>query len=147
MSSPYANWSSTAYYNVADVVQYNGSFYQALVANKGVTPVAGATWSTFIPPSQLPSGLFNGIWGINVATGYAQAILTGVSPSLTSTSTLSCTLQTNTISTAAFADQETHWLITCIPSSANGGSITFIISGGVPVSPSTFFVSWAVTKY
>ena len=147
MSSPYANWSSTAYYNVGDIVQYNGSFFQALVANIGVTPVAGATWATFIPPSQLPAGLFNGVWGINVATGYAQAILTGVSPLLTSTSSLSCTLQTNTISAATFVDQETHWLITCIPSSANGGSITFILSAGLPTLPANFFVSWGVTKF
>ena len=102
----------------------------------------------------LPSGLFSGAvgagvgeWAVNLATGYAEATLIGVSASLTSTSCLSCTLQTNAPSSTQIADQEAHWLITAVPSSTDGGSITFIISGGVPTFPALYFVSWAVTKY
>ena len=147
MASPYANWSVNAYYNVGDIVQYNGAFFQALVANIGVTPVAGLTWATFIPPSQLPAGIFNGNWALGTS-GYYQSTLTGVSPLLTSTSSLSCTLQTNSNTNLVVVDQELHWLITCIPSSANGGSITFIISApSAPSLPANFFVSWAVTKF
>jgi hypothetical protein len=58
MASPYANWSSTAYYNVGDIVQYLGFYYKAVLANIGVTPSASSPWSVFTPPlAPLPAGI------------------------------------------------------------------------------------------
>jgi hypothetical protein len=158
MASPYANWSATAYYKVNDIVQYAGGFYQAIVANIGVTPSASSPWSNYTPPGQFPAGVFVtnngpavGQWNTsqNPNSTYAQATISGIGASITGTSAISATLQTIPADnvTATIADIETHWLIASVPSSANGGSITFVLSGGVPLRPADLYVSWAVTKY
>lgn len=101
----------------------------------------------------LPSGLFSTVVGIgsqqwHIFQGYYQATLTYVSPYLTADSTLSCTLQIKNAGSAYIADQELHWLITAQPSSASGGSITFILSSTATIAyPENLFISWAVTKF
>ena len=71
MASPYANWSSYAYYKIGDIVQYPvGSFFKAIANNNGVTPSASSPWSVYTPPGG------GGVSSLNSKTG-ALSILAG----------------------------------------------------------------------
>ena len=90
----------------------------------------------------LPAGVSTGLsWTQIGTTGFYTADIINVSPNLTATSALSVSLQAaNTV------DTYNCWILTAYPVVANGGTIRVDVAG-LPASPSTFAVSWAVTKY
>jgi len=101
-----------------------------------------------------PSNIFTNVWtpityGGN--TVYAATTI-GVSPLLTSTSVISAALQSapttgnSTVDNAIVADGLNCWLITAYPTTANGGSITFLLAGQ-PTQPAFFRIAWAVVKF
>jgi collagen type VII alpha len=103
-------------------------------------------------PFPLISGLtpFSDLtWTQNVTAGCYTAPLTGVSADLTSTSVISCALQL--ISGYANSDilaSQSNWLITTIPSTAGGGTITFFVANGaVPTGLTKVALAWAVVKF
>jgi hypothetical protein len=103
----------------------------------------------------LPTGLFittvgsaSNQWKKPVGSNYYQATESNISSSLLETSVIHCTLQTNAITNDYIADQETHWLISALPSTANNGSITFVIAGDTaPTYPDNLIIAWSVTSF
>ena len=92
----------------------------------------------------LPSGLANNLsWTSNAYAPLYEASISNVSPFLTNTTPLSCTLQCGQTN---LSDAYNNWLISVIPSTLSGGSIKFVVAGN-PATPSNFPISWAVAKF
>jgi hypothetical protein len=93
--------------------------------------------------SPLPSGLaYNLTWTANTpGTNYSSATVTNVSPSLTANSVISAAIQAGT-----YADTNVSWLMSAVPSTANGGTITFNVYTQ-PASTASFKIAWAVANY
>lgn len=90
-----------------------------------------------IPPCGLVKNL---TWTQDGATGVYLATITNVSQYLTANSKLSCSLQGGT-----YNDLQNAWLIQALPSSTNGGTITFYVASN-PVTPTSFTISWSVVQ-
>ena len=90
----------------------------------------------------VPSGLANSLtWESNA--GVYVAYISNVSPSLKTTSALSCAVQTTTSNTT---DSLNSWLVSAVPSTLSGGSIQFQVAAN-PTVPIAFPISWAVVKF
>jgi hypothetical protein len=106
----------------------------SLLINESHANPATSLWAP-----NLPAGLAKSLtW--TATGGLYKATITGVAPGLSGSSCLSCTVQD-----ATEADGLGAWLVKAIPSSANGGTITFYTAAN-PASPSTFIISWSVVK-
>jgi len=89
-----------------------------------------------------PSGVANNLrWTSNA--GVYVAYISNVSPSLQTTSGLSCSVQTTTSNTT---DSLNSWLVSAVPLTLSGGSIQFQVAAN-PTVPSAFPISWAVTNF
>jgi len=96
----------------------------------------------FSPP--LPAGVANNLsWTSNAYAPLYEASISNVSPFLTNTTPLSCTLQCGQTN---LSDAYNNWLVSAIPSTLSGGSIKFVVAGN-PAAPSNFPISWAVAKF
>jgi hypothetical protein len=92
----------------------------------------------------LPAGVASNLtWTANAYSPLYEASISNVSPFLTNTSPLSCTLQCGQ---ANLSDAYNYWLISAVPSTLSGGSIKFVVAGN-PATPSSFPISWAVAKF
>jgi hypothetical protein len=88
----------------------------------------------------LPGGLTSNLtWG--AVGGLYKATISNISPSLSASSLLSCTLQD-----ATETDGLNCWLVKAVPNSLNGGSIVFYTAGN-PGTPGSFKISWSVVRF
>jgi len=101
--------------------------------------------ASVIPPSGLAIPTSQSQWIGTGISGTYQYTYTGVSPLLTSTSVISAALQ-NPLNTNSINDALSAWLVTAIPSAANGGSITFVVAAQ-PSIYNTMVIAWAVVKF
>ena len=93
----------------------------------------------YFPPSGVATGL---TFGSNTpGVDFSSANITNVSPFLTATSVISSAIQS-----ATFTDANSCWLMSAVPSSANGGTITFNIYQP-PFTPGSYSIAWAVVKF
>ena len=93
--------------------------------------------------SPLPSGLaYNLTWTANTpGTNYSSATITNVSPSLTAHSVIPAAVQSGT-----YTDTNVSWLMSAVPSTANGGTITFN-AYTQPVTTASFRIALAVANF
>ena len=95
--------------------------------------------TTFFEP-QLPCGLASNLtW--TASNSLYKATITNVSPQLSTTSLLSCTLQD-----ASDTDGTNAWLVKATPNNTNGGSIVFY-TAAQPATTASFKISWCVVKF
>jgi hypothetical protein len=108
-------------------------------ANNIITSATGLIANQYVPPS----GLFvSNSWTTNTpGSGYSSATITNVSLYLTSASVISAAVQDG-----LYADTNGSWLMSAVPSTANGGTITFNVYAQ-PSSQATFKIAWAVAKF
>jgi len=100
--------------------------------------------ASVIPPSGLATPTQAQWIGTGISGTY-QYTLPNVSPLLTSTSVISAALQ-NPLNTNSINDALSAWLVTAIPTTANNGSITFVVAAQ-PSIYNTMVIAWAVVKF
>ena len=92
----------------------------------------------------LPCGIANNLsWSSNAYAPLYQASISNISPLLTATSPVSAHMQ---VGQTNLSDGYNAWIVSAIPSSVSGGSITFFTATN-PVTPSNFPISWSVSKF
>ena len=92
----------------------------------------------------LPSGIANNLsWSANAYAPLYQASISNISPIITATSPVSAHMQCGQTN---LSDAFNAWIVSAIPSSVSGGSITFFVATN-PVTPSNFPISWSVSKF
>lgn len=92
----------------------------------------------------LPSGVANNLsWSSNAYAPLYQASISNISPLLTATSPVSAHMQ---VGQTNLSDGYNAWIVSAIPSTVSGGSITFFTAAN-PVTPSNFPISWSVSKF
>jgi hypothetical protein len=91
----------------------------------------------------LPSGIANNLTWVSAADGTYTASISNISMNINSGSALSCIVS---VPATNLADGMSAWLVSSIPSSLSGGSITFYVASQ-PSAPTNFPISWAITQF
>jgi hypothetical protein len=110
----------------------------SVLINQSYANPTNALWA-----GNLPAGVFtttaSSSWTSTGSSGLYKSAITGVYSGMLATTPLSCTLQDS-----SDADGLNCWLVKAVPSSANGGTITFYVAS--QPSNTAFRISWAIAK-
>jgi hypothetical protein len=109
-----------------------------------LTSVNEASSNTPYYAEGFPSGIANNLsWSANAYAPLYQASISNISPFLTATSPVSAHMQ---VGQTNLSDGYNAWIVSAIPSSVSGGSITFFTAAN-PATPANFPISWSVSKF